>query len=149
MFWNNKFLFSSISGIILLLWVYYPVNYDINQENVHALSIEGVMQKLKSKESRIFITAEWCGGCKLTFNNVYLEEKELYGNEVFYFGSEKGLEHYLVDSVHVFWISDVTNTAFHHKRALSKILSKLDPSFEFNWGFPLIIEYKENRLYSF
>ena len=141
------YVFAFVVLAFLLYFMCNPNQSTSEDSRVQMVNMDGFINHLLGKKSRTFITAEWCGGCKLTFTNVFLEDRELYENEVFYFGSSSGINHYLVDdNMKVYWISDVTNTPLHHKNALSKVLSSIYPLYVYNWGFPLIFEYHDKRI---
>lgn len=128
----------------------YSTDFDENGYDVRTMNTQGVIDYIKTnKKGKSFFAADWCGGSSLTYKNTVLHHLSEYDYEVFYYGSKDGLNDYLNDSIKVIWLNGVMNAALSHKNNLKKILNALDENYDYQWVFPLTVEYVDARLIQF
>ena len=107
-----------------------------------------VVEHLRAKKGAIFMVADWCGGCDLTFTNVVLPILEEYNYEIIYFGSVQKLAAYLNqhDSLQIIRVDLLLNNPLSHKSNAAEILTKLDNNYEYQWQFPIEFIYNEGSI---
>jgi len=112
---------------------------------VTILSPEALVDYMNETSGKFFIVADWCGGCSVTFTNIILPELEEYNYTLIYFGTESKLESYLSqhDSLQIIWVDLPFNNPLSHKSKATAILESLDKNYQYQWQFPIHIEYAD------
>jgi len=128
----------------------YNADFDENEYNIRTMNTQELIDYIKAeKKGKSFFAADWCGGSSLTYENIVLHELSDYDYEIFYFGSKDGMQDYLNDSVKVIWLNGIINVPLNHKNHLRKILKSLDNNYDYQWVFPLSVQYVDTRLIQF